>query len=385
MVMLITISMFYIIFQQLWICESRSVSIVASHQQFFSAEADDDIGYIQLSGFHEERLQLRKPAKPLHNTLVKETEESGSPEDSDFYNRENGISDDNGASRSVSDNDSKQSFNIAKTDAENVISNEHVTEYDHNTEKQHMQHEAEYDVSREQNSAEKQTADNDISSDNSQQLEDHYYDNDDIDDDEDIIDELNDASLQSYPNTVALQTYPNTAALQTGNIDSDIDNVESAYGLKRLLRRKRAADEQWKTSLPGGKPKQTTEDADSNIWNEVTDEDLKKAKLNTYTEVAKYVGMTALSVLVFVTIGICFLRDPVGCIFAFGTGCPCCLLCCPCVRAFTDKYLNMKRIVREQMNKYMPGVIVNDDGTLDFYDPTPDELDLLLEIIDELQ
>ena len=32
----------------------------------------------------------------------------------------------------------------------------------------------------------------------------------------------------------------------------------------------------------------------------------------------------------------------------------------------------------------MPGAIVNDDGTMDYYEPTFEEIEILMEIIEEL-
>lgn len=48
-----------------------------------------------------------------------------------------------------------------------------------------------------------------------------------------------------------------------------------------------------------------------------------------------------------------------------------------------DKYTNVKQLVKDSMNRYMPGVIVKDDGTLDYYEPTTEEIEILMEIIEE--
>ena len=117
---------------------------------------------------------------------------------------------------------------------------------------------------------------------------------------------------------------------------------------------------------------------------EVTDKDLRRAKYGEFSNTAKYVGLTLLSVMCFVFLGYCFIRDPVAFVFAFGTGCPCCIICCPCIQKFTDKYLNVKKIIKDSMNRYMPGMIIKDDGTFDTYEPTPDELDIMAEIMDEI-
>ena len=117
----------------------------------------------------------------------------------------------------------------------------------------------------------------------------------------------------------------------------------------------------------------------------VTDEDIAAGRSRGLTETAEYLGITLLSVAGFIFVGICFIRDPVACVFAFGTGCPCCLICCPCIRAFTDKYLDTKKLVRDSMNKYMPGVIVKEDGSMDFYEATSEEIEILHEIIEEIE
>lgn len=117
---------------------------------------------------------------------------------------------------------------------------------------------------------------------------------------------------------------------------------------------------------------------------EITDEDLQAGNLKRYREIAEFIGFTLLSSAGFIVIGLCFARDPVGFIFAFGTGCPCCIVLCPCIRRFTDKYLNIDKLVQGAMNTYMPGIVMKQDGSLDFYEPTMEEITILMEIIDEL-
>lgn len=36
------------------------------------------------------------------------------------------------------------------------------------------------------------------------------------------------------------------------------------------------------------------------------------------------------------------------------------------------------------MNRYMPGMIINDDGTFDTYEPTGEELAIMEEIMEEM-
>ena len=111
---------------------------------------------------------------------------------------------------------------------------------------------------------------------------------------------------------------------------------------------------------------------------------MKNGQIARYGVIGEYLGTTMLTTAGFIFIAVCFARDPMACIFAFGTGCPCCIICCPCIRKFTDKYLDPKKLVQDSMNKYMPGAIVNDDGTMDYYEPTFEEIEILMEIIEEL-
>ena len=72
-----------------------------------------------------------------------------------------------------------------------------------------------------------------------------------------------------------------------------------------------------------------------------------------------------------------------GCVIAFVTGCPCFLICVPVCRRFYDKYLDPAKIVRDNINVYLPGVIVHEDGTIEDYEVSPEEIDCIVEIIDE--
>ena len=46
--------------------------------------------------------------------------------------------------------------------------------------------------------------------------------------------------------------------------------------------------------------------------------------------------------------------------------------------------MDPKRLVRDSMNKYMPGVIVKEDGSMDYYEPTSEEIEILHELISEI-
>lgn len=49
-------------------------------------------------------------------------------------------------------------------------------------------------------------------------------------------------------------------------------------------------------------------------------------------DLLKYLVGTLTSVAIFSFIAYCFIKDPKGCIHAFGLGCPCCIVCLPCIR-----------------------------------------------------
>ena len=69
-----------------------------------------------------------------------------------------------------------------------------------------------------------------------------------------------------------------------------------------------------------------------------------------------------------------------GCVIAFVTGCPCFLICVPVCRRF---YLDPAKILRDNINVYVPGVIVHEDWTIEDYEVSPEEIDCIIEIIDE--
>lgn len=98
-----------------------------------------------------------------------------------------------------------------------------------------------------------------------------------------------------------------------------------------------------------------------------------------------YAGLTLVSVVCISVIALCFLKDPKSCLMAFGSGCPCCFFCCPCLVRFAEKYLNPERIVKDNMNKYIPGVIVHDDGKIEHYEPSAKEIERMGEVIEILQ
>lgn len=98
-------------------------------------------------------------------------------------------------------------------------------------------------------------------------------------------------------------------------------------------------------------------------------------------DLLKYLGGTLTSVAIFSFIGYCFVKDPKGCIHAFGMGCPCCIVCLPCIRKCQEK-TDMEAVMKENMNRYMPGMIIHEDGTIDAYEVSPEEIDIVMEIVD---
>ncbi|XP_060066034.1 uncharacterized protein LOC132546337 [Ylistrum balloti] len=117
------------------------------------------------------------------------------------------------------------------------------------------------------------------------------------------------------------------------------------------------------------------------VITELDRDNARKAQLKT---IMIFAGSTLLTVLMFSAIMFCFLRDPKSCIVAFGTGCPCLIVIFPCVMKCLDKYLNPARMVKENLNRYLPGVIIHEDGTVEKYDTTPEEIECITEIIDEV-
>ncbi|CAG5116875.1 unnamed protein product, partial [Candidula unifasciata] len=113
----------------------------------------------------------------------------------------------------------------------------------------------------------------------------------------------------------------------------------------------------------------------------ITEEDLFKADEQLTKEILWYAGYTALTVVIFLVIVACFASDPRACIVAFGTGSPCCLLC-PCIKSLY-KYTDPAKLIQASINTYVPGILVEDDGSMQMYEPSAEETDLLFELINE--
>lgn len=114
----------------------------------------------------------------------------------------------------------------------------------------------------------------------------------------------------------------------------------------------------------------------------ITNDDLYKADEHMTKEILWYAGYTALTVAIFLILVACFASDPRAFIIAFGTGSPCCLLS-PCVKNLY-KYTDPAKLIQMSINTYVPGLLVEDDGSMQMYEPSGEEIDLLYELINEL-
>ncbi|KAH3697925.1 hypothetical protein DPMN_085437 [Dreissena polymorpha] len=323
-------------------CDARHVNIVVRHQQFFFVEGDAPQTHVKLHPMHEKLLELDDVAGPDN-------------EEPTYFDVKSQLSqvEDDGYTNDV------RHYNQTTTEADNNINLENNLNYHDRVDDEDFNE--------------------DLSTENSE---------DDIN--------LNDNEIDLSAEREDLSKRDDNSPIYRDSVkyidaESNTQHTFQPILKKRLQfrnrsRKKRSAREQWRNSLPGANPQDTvsSQNEEPDVWQAVSDDDLRKTNLMQYKHILKYVGMTLLSVVGFVFIGACFIRDPIACIFAFGTGCPCCIICCPCIRSFTDKYLNVKRLVRDSMNRYMPGVIVKDDGTLDYYEPTTEELEIMMEIMEEI-
>ncbi|XP_061185435.1 uncharacterized protein LOC133193482 [Saccostrea echinata] len=120
----------------------------------------------------------------------------------------------------------------------------------------------------------------------------------------------------------------------------------------------------------------------------ITNEDvdgLNKKAGERQADLLRYLGMTLLSVAGFSFICYCFIKDPKRCIALFGTGCPCCIVCMPCIKWYEKRIrakIDVKAMMTENVNRYLPGCIIHDDGTIEAYEATQKEIDIAVEIIE---
>lgn len=118
----------------------------------------------------------------------------------------------------------------------------------------------------------------------------------------------------------------------------------------------------------------------------ITADDKIKAQAQKAKTILLYVGTTVLSVVGFSLLAFCFIKDPLAFIIAFATGCPCFLIIIPCITSRVRKFQqNSEKLLKENVNMYMPGIIIHEDGTVEHYQTTPEEVEAVMDIIDELQ
>ncbi|XP_076445729.1 uncharacterized protein LOC143283399 [Babylonia areolata] len=113
----------------------------------------------------------------------------------------------------------------------------------------------------------------------------------------------------------------------------------------------------------------------------ITDEDREKAEQAVLKELLTYAGYTLLAVGASIFTVVCFLLDPRACLVAFSTGSPCCLIF-PCYRNLMQ-YTDPAKLIRANVNVYVPGIYVEEGGRLREYPPTPEEMDCLYDLVSE--
>ena len=113
----------------------------------------------------------------------------------------------------------------------------------------------------------------------------------------------------------------------------------------------------------------------------ITDEDRKAANQAIMWELLTYAGYTLLAVVFSIFTIVCFLVDPRACLVAFSTGSPCCLLC-PCYHDLMQ-YTDPAKLIRANVNIYVPGVYIEEGGKMKQYPPTAEEMDCLHDLVSE--
>ncbi|CAC5388027.1 unnamed protein product [Mytilus coruscus] len=183
------------------------------------------------------------------------------------------------------------------------------------------------------------------------------------------------------------QRYNNYNMTEKNNITDEnsiaVRHNDTKYLLEKILRVKRSknyvdANQDWELQYSTtGKPASTTK-----YSFKVDTKDIKEADKSQIKFILKMIFVTLGSILLISLIAYCFVKDPKTCIIAFGSGCPCLLYMCPCLMNRLKMYLEPNKIVQDQMNTYMPGLIIHEDGKLENYKPTPEEMECILDIVD---
>ncbi|XP_046329917.2 uncharacterized protein LOC124113559 isoform X1 [Haliotis rufescens] len=154
---------------------------------------------------------------------------------------------------------------------------------------------------------------------------------------------------------------------------------------KRSVHLQGLANKDWKVSWTSPTPKVGTDSYDVDDFQVINQEEILRAKHLYMKNILTYVGITLGAVFLFVIIAFCFLVNPKQCIIAFGTGSPCCLIISPCILKCVEKFLDPGKIVQGQMNRYVPGVVIDETGKVaETYEPTPEELQALQELVEEV-
>ena len=113
---------------------------------------------------------------------------------------------------------------------------------------------------------------------------------------------------------------------------------------------------------------------------EVTDSDHAAASQAPTQAMLLRIGLALAGVVIFAVLAYCVAQDPMSFLYSLGMGIPCCFLCVGCCTRCFHNYLDPREIIKSQINKYMPGIIVNEDGTLEEYDISEEESDLMMQI-----
>ncbi|XP_067653149.1 uncharacterized protein [Haliotis asinina] len=145
------------------------------------------------------------------------------------------------------------------------------------------------------------------------------------------------------------------------------------------------ANKDWEVSWTSPTPKASSDSYDVDDFQVINREEILRAKHLYMKNILMYVGITLGAVFLFVVIAFCFLVNPKQCIIAFGTGSPCCLIISPCILKCVEKFLDPGKIVQGQMNRYVPGMVIDEKGKVaETYEPTPEELQALQELVEEV-
>ncbi|XP_041367263.1 uncharacterized protein LOC121381908 isoform X2 [Gigantopelta aegis] len=144
------------------------------------------------------------------------------------------------------------------------------------------------------------------------------------------------------------------------------------------------ANEEWELNYTTHSPELLNDSYPLHDFEVISQEEVLRAKHLYIKKVLMYVGITIASVFVFTVIAIFFITDPKSCILAFATGSPCCLVLSPCIVKGLSQFLNPGQVVRDQMNTYLPGMLIDRDGNIELYEITPGEIEAVQVMINDV-